>query len=155
MNKHTAKHTSQSLIKNQTGLVTSTGNSLQKVPYLEECSSRVARPESRTLLPRFANRQVLFQTKQHHQLTFHFTTLQPYTHPKSSIRIQTHLTMADANGSAIKEDVAPATTVAEGKGKGKAPAQPQSHDEGMDVDESSSEEEIDEVINPMDLQILV
>jgi hypothetical protein len=63
--------------------------------------------------------------------------------------------MADANGSAIKEDVAPATNVAEGKGKGKAPAQAQSHDEGMDVDESSSEEEIDEVINPMDLQILV
>ena len=63
--------------------------------------------------------------------------------------------MADANGSAIKEDVAPATTVAEAKGKGKAPAQPQSHDEGMDVDESSSEEEIDEVLNSLDLQILV
>ncbi len=53
--------------------------------------------------------------------------------------------MADTNGSAIKENVAAATTAVEGKGKGKAPAEPQTHDEGMDIDESSSEEEIDEV----------
>jgi hypothetical protein len=53
--------------------------------------------------------------------------------------------MADQNGSAIKENVTATNTAIEGKGKGKAAAEPQTHDEGMDIDESSSEEEVDEV----------
>ena len=53
--------------------------------------------------------------------------------------------MADQNGSAIKKNVNATTTAIEGKGKGKAAAEPQTHDDGMDIDESSSEEEVDEV----------
>ncbi len=51
----------------------------------------------------------------------------------------------NGNGSAIpQETVAPAADVAESKGKGKAAAAEQ-HDTGMDVDSSSSDEEVDEV----------
>jgi hypothetical protein len=55
--------------------------------------------------------------------------------------------MADQNGSAtLKENVAQSGTISEGKGKGKGKAavEPQTQDT-MDVDDSSSEEEIDEV----------
>ncbi|PMD38913.1 hypothetical protein L207DRAFT_46742 [Hyaloscypha variabilis F] len=52
--------------------------------------------------------------------------------------------MSAANGSALKEDISATTVAVDGKGKGKAPAEAHAHDEGMDVDESSSEEEIDE-----------
>jgi hypothetical protein len=53
--------------------------------------------------------------------------------------------MADQNGSAtLKENVAQSGTISEGKGKGKAAVEPQTQD-AMDVDDSSSEEEIDEV----------
>jgi hypothetical protein len=67
------------------------------------------------------------------------------THPNQTSKILNHLKMANTNGSAIKEDVTATSTAFEGKGKGKAPAEPQTHDEGMDIDESSSEEEVDEV----------
>jgi hypothetical protein len=53
--------------------------------------------------------------------------------------------MVDQNGSAIKEGVTATTTAIEDKGKGKAAVEPQTHDESMDIDESSSEEEVDEV----------
>jgi hypothetical protein len=53
--------------------------------------------------------------------------------------------MADQNGSAtLKENVAQSGTISEGKGKGKAAVETQTQDT-MDVDDSSSEEEIDEV----------
>ena len=54
--------------------------------------------------------------------------------------------MAEQNGSTtLKETVNPSAAVelaAESKGKGKAVAEP---DTGMDVDDSSSEEEVDDV----------
>jgi hypothetical protein len=51
--------------------------------------------------------------------------------------------MADQNGTAsIKEGV---ETPVELKGKGKAAAEPENHDVSMDGDDSSSEEELDEV----------
>lgn len=50
--------------------------------------------------------------------------------------------MADSNGSAtLNENVQPAV---DSKGKGKAAAAP-AEDTGMDVDESSEDEEVDEV----------
>lgn len=52
--------------------------------------------------------------------------------------------MADKNSSATKENV---SAPAEGKGKGKAAAEP-AQESGMDVDDSSSEEEVDEVSSP-------
>jgi hypothetical protein len=53
--------------------------------------------------------------------------------------------MVDQNGSAtLKENVAQSATISEGKGKGKAAVDPHTQD-AMDVDDSSSEEEIDEV----------
>jgi hypothetical protein len=72
-----------------------------------------------------------------------FTTLQPHT--QINTHTSTQFKMADSNGSALKQDVTATATAVEGKGKGKAPADAQTHDEGMDVDESSSEEEVDEV----------
>ena len=51
--------------------------------------------------------------------------------------------MSDANGSSLKENISSTTVAIEDKGKGKAAAEPQ--DEGMDVDDSSSEDEVDEV----------
>lgn len=51
--------------------------------------------------------------------------------------------MSDANGSALKENISATTVAIEDKGKGKAAAEPQ--DESMDVDDSSSDDEVDEV----------
>jgi len=54
--------------------------------------------------------------------------------------------MADQNGSVtLKENTNPAVAAVDSKGKGKAAAEPDSVDTGMDVDESSSEEEVDDV----------
>jgi hypothetical protein len=64
--------------------------------------------------------------------------------------------MADQNGSAtLKENVAQSGTISEGKGKGKGKAavEPQTQDT-MDVDDSSSEEEIDEVSHSSRFRIL-
>jgi hypothetical protein len=52
--------------------------------------------------------------------------------------------MADQNGSATKKEEVNPAPIAEGKGKGKAAAEP-AQEGGMDVDESSSEEEVDDV----------
>lgn len=51
--------------------------------------------------------------------------------------------MADQNGSTAAKDNT-SSAAAESKGKGKAAAEPK-HEGGMDVDDSSSEEEVDEV----------
>lgn len=73
-----------------------------------------------------------------------------FTH-NSNTSSPNQINMADQNGSAdLKENVSAVTTAIEGKGKGKAVAEPQAsatHNEGMDVDDSSSEEEVDEVSN--------
>jgi hypothetical protein len=51
--------------------------------------------------------------------------------------------MADKNGIArLKENAAPTS---DAKGKGKAAAEPETHDVSMEGDDSSSEEEVDEV----------
>jgi hypothetical protein len=49
--------------------------------------------------------------------------------------------MADQNGSSTVND----NTVAESKGKGKATVEPQTEDTGMDVDESSDDDVVDDV----------
>jgi hypothetical protein len=62
--------------------------------------------------------------------------------------------MADQNGSAtLKENITPSGTISEGKGKGKAAVEPQAQDTSMDVDDSSSEEEVDEVIRSCKFRI--
>jgi hypothetical protein len=72
------------------------------------------------------------------QPTIHNHKQNPDHHSKST-------KMTDQNGSAtLKENVPQSSTISEGKGKGKAAVEPQTQD-AMDVDDSSSEEEIDEV----------
>jgi hypothetical protein len=51
--------------------------------------------------------------------------------------------MADQNG--LKESVDQVQAPVESKGKGKAVAEPETHDVSMDGEDSSSEEELDEV----------
>lgn len=59
--------------------------------------------------------------------------------------------MADQNGSAnLKESVDQVQASVESKGKGKATAEPETHDVSMDGEDSSSEEELDEVSHTMD-----
>jgi hypothetical protein len=55
--------------------------------------------------------------------------------------------MADQNSSTTRKENIGSAPVAEGKGKGKAAAEP-AQESGMDVDDSSSEEEVDEVSSP-------
>ena len=53
--------------------------------------------------------------------------------------------MADQNGTTmLKENVAPASSESKGKGKAAA-AEPETHDVSMEGDDSSSEEEVDDV----------
>jgi hypothetical protein len=54
--------------------------------------------------------------------------------------------MAEQNGSVtLKESVDPTQAPVESKGKGKAAAEPETRDVNMEGDDSSSEEELDEV----------
>jgi hypothetical protein len=67
--------------------------------------------------------------------------LHSFYHKQNSTTVLRHQTkMADSNGSAsMQENIA-----SDSKGKGKA-TEPETHDVSMEVDDSSSEEEIDEV----------
>lgn len=52
--------------------------------------------------------------------------------------------MSDSTASMLKENV---DSVGDSKGKGKAPAEPETKEVSMDTEDSSSEEEVDEVCN--------
>jgi hypothetical protein len=59
--------------------------------------------------------------------------------------LQGQFKMSDKNGSTLKENVDPAHVPSDFKGKGKAAADPETHDVSMEGEDSSSEEELDEV----------
>lgn len=87
------------------------------------------------------------QAKESHHFNQDFpsSSIPPVANQPPISNLQGQFKMSDKNGSTLKENVDPTEVPSDSKGKGKAAAEPETHDVSMEGEDSSSEEELDEV----------